>query len=125
MKEEFKKSDRAISLNAVIDAIEYFQINPQHFDFVNLIDDIKGLPPVIPNEEEMTIKYIEGYNAGFCHAQAIFQKERPTGHWIEHKNIGECTYYECSECGEEIFCDKSNFCPSCGANMKIHREEEK
>ena len=38
--------DRAISLNAVIDAIEFFQMNPQHFDFVNLIDDIKELPSV-------------------------------------------------------------------------------
>ena len=44
--------DRVVSLNAVIDAIEFFQINPQHFDFVNLIDDIKELPSVEPKCEE-------------------------------------------------------------------------
>lgn len=37
-----------ISRQAAIDEIEFFQINPQHFDFVSLIDNIKALPPVKP-----------------------------------------------------------------------------
>lgn len=36
--------DRLISEQAVIESIEFFQMNPQHFDFVNLIDDIKDIP---------------------------------------------------------------------------------
>ena len=40
--------DRLISEQAVIEAIEFFQINPQHFDFVNLIDDIKEIPSAEP-----------------------------------------------------------------------------
>ena len=40
--------DRLISEQAVIDSIEFFQMNPQHFDFVNLIDDIKEIPSVEP-----------------------------------------------------------------------------
>lgn len=65
---------------------------------------IMQLPPVTPNEEEMTIKYIEGYNAGFCHAQAIFQKEPKTGHWIyddEYSDWFEVTY-KCSCCKRAI-----------------------
>lgn len=40
--------DRLISEQAVIESIEFFQMNPQHFDFVNLIDDIKEIPPGLP-----------------------------------------------------------------------------
>jgi hypothetical protein len=40
--------DRLISERAVIDSIEFFQMNPQHFDFVNLIDDIKEIPSAEP-----------------------------------------------------------------------------
>lgn len=36
--------DRLISEQAIIELIEFFQMNPQHFDFVNLIDDIKKIP---------------------------------------------------------------------------------
>lgn len=38
--------DRLISERAVIESIEYFQMNPQRFDFVDLIDDIKEIPSV-------------------------------------------------------------------------------
>jgi len=38
--------DRLISERAVIKSIEYFQMNPQRFDFVDLIDDIKEIPSV-------------------------------------------------------------------------------
>ena len=40
--------DRLISEQAVIESIEFFQMNPQHFDFVNLIDDIKDIPSAEP-----------------------------------------------------------------------------
>ena len=31
-----------ITKEQAIECIEFYQINPQHFDFVSLIDDIKG-----------------------------------------------------------------------------------
>ncbi len=40
--------DRLISEQAVIESIEFYQMNPQHFDFVNLIDDIKEIPSAEP-----------------------------------------------------------------------------
>lgn len=39
---------RLISEQEVIDAIEFYQTNPQHFSFVNLIDDIKEIPSAEP-----------------------------------------------------------------------------
>ena len=93
-----QEGDRAVSLNAVIDAIEFFQINPQHFDFVNLIDDIKELPSVSQTKK---------------------------GHWIEEDMFDGDVAYRCSECNE-LFCiiegtpkdNEYNFCPNCGARMK-------
>ena len=60
--------DRLISEQAVIESIEFFQMNPQHFDFVNLIDDIKEIPSAEPkwipvserlpeDEQEVLITY--------------------------------------------------------------------
>ena len=41
-------SENAVSLSAVIDTIEWYRTNPQHFTEDNLIEDIKGLPLVTP-----------------------------------------------------------------------------
>lgn len=75
--------DRAISLNAVLEKAYTLELKDMWqktmLEEVVNVKDIKQLPPVTSNEEEMTIKYMEGYNAGFCHAQAIFQKEPKTG----------------------------------------------
>lgn len=53
--------DRLISEQAVIESIEFFQMNPQHFDFVNLIDDIKDIPSAeprwIPVNDRLPEKY--------------------------------------------------------------------
>ena len=91
---EYADSDRAISLNAVIDAIEYFQMNPQHFDFVNLIDDIKQLPSV---------------------------SQPKTGHWEDGSPISwicsECGY-------QVRIYNNTNFCPNCGAKMFEPQESE-
>lgn len=40
--------DDAVSLDSVIDTIEWYRTNPQHFTEDNLIEDIKGLPSVTP-----------------------------------------------------------------------------
>ena len=41
-----------IERQAVIDEIEFYQINPQHFSFVNLINDIKEIPSAEPKQGE-------------------------------------------------------------------------
>ena len=51
-------------------------------------------------------------------------KELPTaqktGKWIEHNphKWGLGIVYECDQCGEEINCETSNYCPNCGAKME-------
>lgn len=35
-----------------IDLVEFYQLNPQHFDFVNLIDEIKDEKPIIEADTE-------------------------------------------------------------------------
>lgn len=36
-----------ITKEQAIDLVEFYQLNPQHFDFVNLIDEIKEEKPII------------------------------------------------------------------------------
>lgn len=43
-------------------------------------------------------------------------EDRPTGHWIEHEKV-----YECSECHivrAKGMTGRYNYCPSCGAEME-------
>ena len=49
------------------------------------------------------------------------EPERKKGWWIEHNphKWGLGIVFECSECGEKIDCEPSNFCPNCGADMRI------
>lgn len=53
-------------------------------------------------------------------APTIPQPERKKGMWIEHNphKWGLGIVFECSECGEKIDCEPSNFCPNCGADMR-------
>lgn len=48
------------------------------------------------------------------------EPERKKGKWIEHNphKWGLGIVFECSECGEKIDCEPSNFCPNCGADMR-------
>ena len=57
----------------------------------------------------------------------IPQPERKKGMWIEHNphKWGLGIVFECSECGEKIDCEPSNFCPNCGADMREDAEEPK
>ena len=47
------------------------------------------------------------------------EPQRKKGMWIEHNphKWGLGIVFECSECGEKIDCEPSNFCPNCGADM--------
>ena len=42
-----------ISKEQAIDLVEFYQLNPQHFDFVNLIDEIKNEKPIIEADKEV------------------------------------------------------------------------
>ena len=69
--EQSNSDEDCISRKEVIDEIEFFQINPQHFDFVSLIDNIKDLPSIqpkakwilvserLPEEDELYLVYTE------------------------------------------------------------------
>lgn len=48
------------------------------------------------------------------------EPQRKKGMWIEHNphKWGLGIVFECSECGEKIDCEPSNFCPNCGADMR-------
>lgn len=41
---ENTECENVVSLDGVIDTIEWYRTNPQHFTEDNLIEDIKGLP---------------------------------------------------------------------------------
>ena len=60
-----------------------------------------------------------------CTAPTI-EPQRKKGMWIEHNphKWGLGIVFECSECGEKIDCEPSNFCPNCGADMREDGEAD-
>lgn len=44
-----------ISKEQAIDLVEFYQLNPQHFDFVNLIDEIKDEKPIIEADKDVEV----------------------------------------------------------------------
>ncbi len=50
--------------------------------------------------------------------------KRKTGRWLDNYQYG----YKCSECGGYIEIDcgdvEMNFCPNCGADMRLRRGEQ-
>lgn len=98
MKEE--TCEDCISTEMVIDTIKYYWINPQDFNFKDLIADIRALPSVQPS--------------------------RPKGKWIhwtdDYKDYVTCSCCGYGEEGEVLLSDKTPFCPICGADMKESEE---
>ena len=41
-----------ITKEQAIDLVEFYQLNPQHFNFVDLIDEIKDEKPIIEADKE-------------------------------------------------------------------------
>ena len=60
-----------------------------------------------------------------CACCVLSKPERKKGRWIEHNphKWGLGIVFECSECGEKIDCEPSNFCPNCGADMRGEADE--
>lgn len=102
---EVQPSKDCISTEMVIDTIKYYWINPQDFNFKDLIADICALPSVQP--------------------------QRPKGKWIvlreEYEFMGgiinEPRGCECSNCNKVVGF-KSNFCPNCGADMRKSEDKK-
>ena len=46
--------------------------------------------------------------------------DRPTGEWIDVN--GDGTAWKCDQCGE-IACCNDNFCPNCGADMRLKEDK--
>ena len=42
-----------VTKEQMIELVEFYQMNPQHFDFVNLIDEIKNEKPIIETDKEV------------------------------------------------------------------------
>ena len=45
-----------ITKEQAIELVEFYQMNPQHFNFVDLIDEIKDEKPVIEADKESEVK---------------------------------------------------------------------
>lgn len=57
--------------------------------------------------------YWSGWNSGLKRASILIRNEiRPKGHWIRRPQ----GHYVCSLCEKGMY--KSDFCPSCGADMR-------
>ena len=96
---EAQSCEKVVSLDGVINTIEWYRTNPQHFTEDNLVEDIKGLPPVIPKPK--------------------------TGHWIDDCPImtdeGLVRVIRCSCCNEQrkdYYGVSKNYCPKCGVKME-------
>ena len=82
-----------ISKEQAIDLVEFYQLNPQHFDFVNLIDEIKDEKPIIEadtqnkakenKEKEDIMPYITGATLLSVEEARQLDKEtlRASGGW--------------------------------------------
>ena len=75
----------------------------------NAIESLKAMPSAQP-EPSMEE----------CACCVLSKPERKKGRWIEHNphKWGLGIVFECSECGEKIDCEPSNFCPNCGEEMR-------
>lgn len=100
-----------ISRQAVMDIVDFYKTNPQHYSADALIDDIQKLPPVQP--------------------------EQKAGHWIEKYAEDGCgelySYWMCSECGRMVGYNLADiadvlkdypYC-HCGAKMVDPQERSK
>ena len=81
------------------------------------IDALGEEPEVWEDDDE----YGMGQRSEWCHFKKIIEKlpsaqpQRKMGKWMSVSDEMQ-TWYHCSECHYQQY-DKTNFCPSCGADM--------
>lgn len=67
--------------------------------------------------------YAAGYHAGFYAVHG--EPEKPEGEWIATDETDEFygRVYRCTHCSEEtLACGCRNFCPNCGAKMRLKKD---
>jgi hypothetical protein len=112
--------DRLISEQAVIDSIEFFQMNPQHFDFVNLIDDIKEIPSAEPQTGHWIMRHRKVNTINYRTGEDVLTGEIHT--------VKELIRYEtdepyCACCGKRAEDISQDYCGYCGARMESEKNE--
>ena len=89
-------------------------------DWEVLIDNA----PTVEITEEQAIDKL--HDTGWLPLHDKEMTERPTGHWMDLGVLDEwyAEVFKCSECGEEMLGEGNNFCPNCGADMRVKDELE-
>lgn len=85
-----------------------------------IADDIKKLPPVIPNGVTVTDFADRCRECGAEYEKLLEASKPKPGRWIPCDILQE---FKCPEC-RRCFGIKTNFCPNCGADMRVTRESE-
>lgn len=81
--------------------------------------------PFIAHSEVTDCIYIVYGNKMYEVTDQVIEAMKNTGRLSEHKKgewITSFSYVKCSECGEP-FIIRSNFCPSCGCDMRVGQDE--
>ena len=83
--------------------------------------------PVLPKEHrdyisfELDDIYEQGWNECQKSIAELPSVDRPKGEWVYHENNMLCVRWnkwECDQCHERVEY-KYNFCPNCGADMRV------
>lgn len=86
-----RKQVLGLKIHAPIAPVLYSD-NSVHYEDIILVKDVEQLPSVEPKAK--------------------------TGRWYDKETYPlESHSWECSECQEIIFAEKTNYCPNCGAKM--------
>ena len=104
---------RAIDADALIDDLKHdVAVDQDSLDYEELTDLNRKNIQFDKDCKQNAIDLLQ-------HAPTI-EPQRTKGMWIEHNphKWGLGIVFECSECGEKIDCEPSNFCPNCGAEME-------
>ena len=86
-----------------------------------IADDIKKLPPVISKGVTVTDFADRCHECGTEYEKMLEEAKPKPGRWILCDILQE---FKCSEC-RRCFRIKTNFCPNCGADMRVTRESKK
>ena len=117
----------ADSLRKVIeDSVSQYgsQYSADMLNMWGLFSHIINEAPTVEITEEQAIDKL--HDTGWLPLHDKEMTERPTGHWMDLGVLDEwyAEVFKCSECGEEMLGEGNNFCPNCGADMRVKDELE-
>ena len=113
---------REETLNKLNELIaEYIPLMPVGWTLpLNIAKTIKYLPPVIPKGVTVTDFSDRCCECGAEYEKVLEASKPKPGRWIPCDILQE---FKCPEC-RRCFGIKTNFCPNCGADMRVTRESE-